>query len=1251
MKRVFTWLAQRDTGFMTGGLLLLSLLAAPAAADPATCPGIRSTAPYIAERANADTGTCTTHTGFSGIPSEGFFVTFGLSSGNPHVTMQAASNTQTISSPSISCSGSAITQGSSTVGSAWFTYPMAPGTRTCSLSYQHGSETVSASFNVVIWDTTTFDRTLGGFTVNTGPFAPPPDTTAPYLTGIYRHNPTTFKTNGNFVTWNAQFSEDVANVDASDFTVTNAPAGSSLAVTGSGSSYFLTLSGGTEIETYDGGVQIGKSPSNNIADLAGNALGIAPPGTPVMFQHYAFDNTPPTFTLSSTAPNPVTGSFDVIIDMSEEIAFSSTTTTNVLSITNGTRGDWQRDFSAFPPRYIATIHPTADGLVSVQVPVGQVSDQAGNANTAASNTITRTYTSDTTAPTVSITSTAPNPTNSGPIPVSVTFSEAVNGFTSNDLTISGGTVSNFSGSDGDASYSFDLTPSADGALTVDINAAVAADAAGNDNEAATQFSITYDSDAPGASAVSIASDNTPSTGATVGDTITLSLTFDEAVVAPTVTIQGEAANVSGSGTSYNASLVVGTATPTGNVSFSVSGIEDTAGNTAPNITSTTDSSTVTITTAPGFSMAFSPGTIELGRTGTLTYTIDNGASPLAATNLDFTHIFPTGIIVSYTSNLGTTCTGGTLTATGGGGVVRYTGGTVAAGASCTVSVDYRAEQLGTKASTTEELTSSLGTSGTASDTLTITQPDPLVFSASFTPDSIAQGQTTTLTFDIENGSALLAYDIAFTNTLPAGLVIADQPNVTNTCFGGTVTAPAGGGTVSYAGGQLTPVPGTCSISVAVKATGSGSLVNTSGDLTSSLGNSGTATDTLSVSADTTAPVLTLDGVPDRFDPGDVFALSFTFTEEVQSFDATDIVVTGGALSGFGGGPTAFTATLTPDGTQNVTVSVAEGAAEDIAGNPSNAVSASATLNSADIAGQMIADFMQNRARNLIANQPGLTGLLSGQQSGGNFNAQVTRGVMDLDTQARSGPLWFSLRGSATDYDNGGENVYALGVAGGHIEINSGLIFGGMLQFDYSKDNLGSGVETRGTGWMAGPYVVAQMGAQPVFFEGRLLYGQTDNKISPFGTFTDSFESERWLAMVAVSGSYEAEHMRIFPRLQFSHSSDKQLAYIDSLSNVVPEQTIRLSELSVGADFETPLFGDTSGHMLTFGASAIWSRVSGDGAATAFITDSEGGRGRFDLGYRHTGQSGLTVSGDLFVDGIGSGDFTTYGVEVGLSFDF
>ena len=54
---------------------------------------------------------------------------------------------------------------------------------------------------------------------------------------------------------------------------------------------------------------------------------------------------------------------------------------------------------------------------------------------------------DKTAPTVVISSSKPNPTNVSPIPLTITFSEDVTGFTDGDITYtSGGSLSGFSGS-------------------------------------------------------------------------------------------------------------------------------------------------------------------------------------------------------------------------------------------------------------------------------------------------------------------------------------------------------------------------------------------------------------------------------------------------------------------------------------------------------------------------------------------------------------------------------------------------------------------------------------------------------------------------------------------------------------------------------------------------------------------------------------------------------------------------------------
>lgn len=90
-------------------------------------------------------------------------------------------------------------------------------------------------------------------------------------------------------------------------------------------------------------------------------------------------------------------------------------------------------------------------------------------------------------PTVTI-STPSNPTSNSPIPVSITFSEAVTDFTENDITVGNGTLSNFNGSG--TTYTIDITPFGS-TVTVNVATGAAHDAAGNGNTAANQLNLAY----------------------------------------------------------------------------------------------------------------------------------------------------------------------------------------------------------------------------------------------------------------------------------------------------------------------------------------------------------------------------------------------------------------------------------------------------------------------------------------------------------------------------------------------------------------------------------------------------------------------------------------------------------------------------------------------------------------------------------------------------------------------------------------
>ncbi len=157
---------------------------------------------------------------------------------------------------------------------------------------------------------------------------------------------------------------------------------------------------------------------------------------------------------------------------------------------------------------------------------------------------------------------------------------------------------------------------------------------------------------------------------------------------------------------------------------------------------------------------------------------------------------------------------------------------------------------------------------------------PPTFSAAFSPASVNVGQTSRLTFTIDNSaSTLAASSLAFRNDLPAGLALAAVPGAVNTC-GGTLGADAGSGVVQLSGGTVS-AGAACTIAVDVTPSQVGDLFNVSGDLTSSQGNSGTASASLTVTPPPTFALTDADPTSARFDVARSTNVSATFDAELN----------------------------------------------------------------------------------------------------------------------------------------------------------------------------------------------------------------------------------------------------------------------------------------------------------------------------------------------------------------------------------
>jgi len=94
------------------------------------------------------------------------------------------------------------------------------------------------------------------------------------------------------------------------------------------------------------------------------------------------------------------------------------------------------------------------------------------------------------SPTVSTSTTVSSLTDNTLIPITITFSEYVNGFELSDISVTNGTVSNFSGSG--TTYTCSIIPSIDsGNIALNVSENVAVSKANYGNQAATQLGIVY----------------------------------------------------------------------------------------------------------------------------------------------------------------------------------------------------------------------------------------------------------------------------------------------------------------------------------------------------------------------------------------------------------------------------------------------------------------------------------------------------------------------------------------------------------------------------------------------------------------------------------------------------------------------------------------------------------------------------------------------------------------------------------------
>ncbi len=219
--------------------------------------------------------------------------------------------------------------------------------------------------------------------------------------------------------------------------------------------------------------------------------------------------------------------------------------------------------------------------------------------------------------------------------------------------------------------------------------------------------------------------------------------------------------------------------------------------------------------------------------------------------------------------------------------------------------------------------------------------------------------------------------------------------------------------------------------------------------------------------------------------------------------------------------------------------------------------------------------------------------------------------------------------------------------GADYQVMPGLLIGALMQFDFADETSGPlGSDVEGDGWMAGPYLSARL-TDNLFFDARAAWGRSDNLISPFGTYTDNADGERWMVRADLTGELRADRWRVSPSIGVAYFNEDIESYSDSNGISITGQSYRLGRLNFGPEigYSIPM-ADGSVLEPLVNVQGLWDF---DGANPITFNEVPGTtpdlRAKVQAGVTLTAPWGYSIRATGLYDGLGSDDYKAYGGQL------
>jgi len=787
------------------------------------------------------------------------------------------------------------------------------------------------------------------------------------------------------------FSEAITGFTNGDLTIAN---GTLSAVSSSDGGITWTATFTPSASTSDA-TNLITLDNTGIVDLAGNAGSGSTDSN-----NYAIDTQRPTATIVIADPILSAGETSLVtITFSEAI---SGFTNADLAVANGQLTSVSSSDGGITWTAIFTPTVGVKSATNVITLVGTgIADLAGNAGSGASHS--GNYSVDTVVPTATIVVANPALSVGASSLVTITFSEAVTGFTNADLTVANGTLSAVSSSDGGITWTATFTPTsnitdATNVITLD-NTGIQAAASGNAGVGTTD-SNNYGIDSQRPTATVVVSN--PTLG--IGGSSVVTITFSEAVtgftLADLTVDNGTLSNLSTSDNiTWTTTLTPAAGINQGNnhVVFDNTGVADTAGNSGSGTTSS--NAYVVDSVRPTATIVVADTAVNAGETSLVTITFSEAVTGF--TNIDLSVANGTLSAVSssdggitwtatFTPNPGVNDFSNLITLNNTG-VSDLAGNT---GTGTTNSNNYAIDTVrptatiivadnNLKAGETSLVTIvfSEAVSGFNNADLTVangtlsqvsSSDGGVTWTATFTPTSNITDATNLITLDntgVTNGSGNVgsgttdSNNYAMDTARPTSTIVVAETTL-SIGQSSLVTITFSEAVTGFTNADLTIANGTLSsvsssdggITWTATFTPSASITDTSNvitldntGVTDLAGNAGSGTtDSSNYAIDTQRPTATIVVSDASLSAGETSVVTITFSEAVSGFTNADLTIPNGTLSAVSSsdGGITWTATFTPDvGIRDTTnlISLNNAGVADLAGNAGTGTTNSANF--------------------------------------------------------------------------------------------------------------------------------------------------------------------------------------------------------------------------------------------------------------------------------------------------------------------